>query len=138
MIESPDILERLRDLVDEGGKLLGFIDRSVVSRSRAVELLEMLTESLPVEMEQARDLIERREEVLEDARRQAGDIVDEAVRQAERLVDADQITGLARQRASEVGSEADVYVKSKLVSLEMELESLLDEVRKGINSVSGQ
>ncbi|HDS30830.1 MAG TPA: hypothetical protein ENN67_07280 [Firmicutes bacterium] len=135
MIESPDLIARLQDLVENGGKFLGVFDRSVIPKSRAVELLEMLFESLPVEIEQAKEIVENREEILDDAKRQAGDIVDDAVRQAEKLVDADEITVMARRRAMEIGAEADDYVRRKLEDFEKKLEGLLEEVRTGIRSL---
>ncbi len=138
MIESPDILARLRDLISRGGGILGVFDRSVVSRSRALELIDLLMESLPEEMEQARELIERREEIIEEARQHAGDIVDDAVRQAEHLVDADEVTRGAKQRAVVLRGEADAYVRDRLARLEIELERLLEEVRAGMETMGAE
>ncbi|HEX9746316.1 MAG TPA: hypothetical protein VGB30_12895 [bacterium] len=132
MIESPDILERLRSLVIKGGQFTGMFDRSVISQSRALELIDMLIESLPVEIEQARDITADREKIFEAARTEAGEIIDNAVRKAEKLVDADAITEGARNRAEEILDQADDYVSDRLSGLEEELMELLKEVRAGI------
>lgn len=137
MIEAPDILRRLRALVERGSPVVSLFDRSLVSRSRALELIDMLFESFPEELELARDVLERREQVLEDARQQAGEIVDDAVRRAERLVDADSITLEAQKRADEIRSEADEYVAQRLEALEGEIVRILEEVRAGIKAVRG-
>ena len=137
MIESPDILDRLRSLIDKGGTFLAMFDRAFIPRARALELIEMLRESLPEEMSQARELIETQEKIIEEAERKAGGIVDEAVIRAEKLVDADIITREAKQRADEIRDETDRYVREKLSALEIELEDLLKEVRGGIRATGG-
>jgi len=136
MIEAPDILERLRNLIARGGRLLGIMDRSIVSQSRALELIDMLVESLPLEMTQAREIQEKREEILEDAKNQAGDIIDDAVRKAEKLVDADAITIGAKKRAEEMKMETEAYIRERLAGLEAEIENLLEEVRNGLDSLA--
>jgi hypothetical protein len=132
MIESPDILAKLKDLVDKGSRMAGAIDRSLVSRTRALELIDMLMESLPDEIEQARKIVRDRESILETARRQAGEIIDEAVRKAEKLVDADEITEQARERSREMEEDSNKYIMGRLLDLEEELKRLLTEVRGGI------
>jgi len=138
MIESPDIIERLRALVESGGAFMALFDRSMVQRSRALELIEVLLESLPEELEQARSILERQDQILEEARQQAGEIVDDAVKRAERLVDADSITRRARERSDEIMDDSDRYVAERLESLEHELNTLLSEVRAGIESMQSR
>ena len=138
MIESPDIIERLKTLLENGGAFMALFDRSLIQRSRALELIEVLRESLPEELATARSLIAKQEEAIEDAKRQAGEIIDEAVRRAEKLVDADVITTEARARADEIMQDSDAYVSERLIGLEKEISHLLDEVRAGIRAMGGQ
>jgi ElaB/YqjD/DUF883 family membrane-anchored ribosome-binding protein len=138
MIESPDIIERLKTLLENGGAFMALFDRSLIQRSRALELIEVLKESLPEELATAKSLIAKQEEAIEDARRQAGEIIDEAVRRAEKLVDADIITTEAKARADELMKESDEYVSERLVGLEKEISHLLEEVRAGIRAMGGK
>lgn len=135
MIESPDIIERLRKLIEDGSNFWGYFDRSLVQRNRALEMIEMLAESLPEEVTQARDLVIRDEELLEEARRKAGEIVDDAVMRAEGLVDADNITIEAGKMSEIIREDTDQYVHERLSRLEEELARLLAEVRGGIRAV---
>jgi len=135
MIESPDLIQRLKKLVDEGSSFWELFDRALISRSRAIELIEMLSESLPVEVDQAKEIVEFRNKILEEAHQKAGEIVDGAVRKAEKLVGADKITIEARLAATEIKHDTDKYVGERLVQLEDELTRLLTEVRAGIRSV---
>jgi vacuolar-type H+-ATPase subunit H len=137
MIESPDIVERLKKLIEDGSGFFSLFDRTLVPRTRAMELIEVLLESLPAEIEQAREIVGKRDEVIEDAKRQAGEIVDEAVGKAEKLVDADVISVEARKRSKEILEDSDRYVAERLLALEEELERLLDEVRAGIRATGG-
>ncbi len=135
MIESPDIIQRLKKLIENGGSFPAMFDKSLVPRSRALELVEVLMESLPVEIEQANTIVGTKEDILEDARRQAGNIVDDAVRKAEQLVDADEITRQALDQAEEIRVDTDKYVLEKLKWLEGELSELVGEVRGGMKAV---
>jgi len=135
MIESPDIIERLRNIIENGGSFMALFDRSIIQRSRALELVEVLSESLPEELEMARNLVARQEEAIEDARRQAGEIIDDAVRRAEKLVDADVITTEAKVRAEEIQRDSDEYVARQLLKMEEELTRTLSEVRAGIRAM---
>jgi hypothetical protein len=136
MIDTPQILEQLKEMVEKGGAVLSVIDRSMVKSSEAIDLIETLIAALPAEMEQAREIVQDREAIIENARHQAGEIVDAAVRKAERLVDADEITAEARRVAGGLMDETDDYVKDKLTKLEEELQKLIGEVRAGIKVVS--
>ena len=137
MIESPDIIERLKAVIESGGSFTALFDRALIPRSRALELIEVLEESLPEEVAQARALIERQDLIIEEAERKAGGIVDDAVIRAEKLVDTDAVTRDAMERAAEVRADADRYVLGKLENLENELVELLTEVRSGIRSLGG-
>lgn len=137
MIESPDIIERLKAVIESGGSFMALFDRALVPRARALELIEVLSESLPEEVEQARSLIERQDRIIEEAERKAGGIIDDAVIRAEKLVDTDVITREAKGRAVEVKEDADNYVLGKLENLENELIELLTEVRSGIRTLGG-
>jgi len=137
MIETPDILRRLKALIESGGSFTALFDRALISRSRALELVEVLMESLPEELEQANSIIERQDQIIEEAERKAGGIVDDAVIRAEKLVDTDIITREAKARASEIQDDADNYVLGKLEGLEDEIAELLKEVRSGVRALGG-
>ena len=134
MLDSPDNLARLRELVERGSGFMGIFGRSVVLKARALELIDAIIESLPEEMDLAREMVLAKEELLEKARRQAGGIIDEAVRKAERLVDADAISAEAGKKARELETETDQYVSNRLQDLEQEVLRLLKEIRAGIRA----
>jgi uncharacterized protein YggE len=137
MIESPDVLTRLHAMIENGAGVLGVFDRTLVSRSRALELIDLLIESMPEEIDDARRIVRDEEAVYDKARRQAGEIIDEAVRKAERLVDADAVTVEAVKRSKELMADTEDYIASRLEELEKELERLKGEVRAGIKAVGG-
>lgn len=69
------------------------------------ELLEMLRElklKLPMEIERCKKIMRNKENILSEARTRAEAILAEAVAEANRLVDTNQITELANIRASEI------------------------------------
>ena len=137
MIESPDIIERLKEEIEGGGSFLALFDRAMIKRSRALELVEALIESLPEELDQANSIIERQDRIIEEAERKAGTIIDDAVVRAEKLVDSDTITRDAKARAVEIRADADSYVLARLETLEEELVGMLHEVRSGVRALRG-
>jgi hypothetical protein len=138
MIELPQKLEQLKSLIEEGGAFMSLFDRAMVQRSKLLQAIGEIIESVPIEIDQANEILKGRETIIEEAKQQAGEIVDEAVRRAERLVDADAITSEARKRARELQKETDEYVMIRLEQLEDELSRLLEEARGGILALGGR
>ncbi len=69
------------------------------------ELLEMLKElklKLPMEIERCKKIMRNKENILSEARTRSDAILAEAVAEANRLVDTNQITELANIRANEI------------------------------------
>ncbi len=69
------------------------------------ELLQMLKElklKLPMEIERCKKIMRNKENILSEARTRADAILAEAVAEANRLVDTNQITELANIRANEI------------------------------------
>ena len=69
------------------------------------ELLEMIKElklKLPMEIERCKKIMRNKENILSEARTRSDAILSEAVAEANRLVDTNQITELANIRANEI------------------------------------
>lgn len=97
---------------------------------------------MPAEVDEADGVLAHRDELLDDAQRDALALVDNARQQAGRLVAshaivtvaqrrADQILDAARTEAARLLRQADDYCDRRLADLETDLDAALGQVRRG-------
>lgn len=96
-----DQLDQLEEVVLEGSRL-PFTGGRLVNEGDAVEVLDAVREALPKEIERAGKLIERRDDFINTARRQAEEIVQQAQRQREQLVNSAAIRQEAERQVNDL------------------------------------
>src|SRR5687767_12847411 len=79
------MIERLEDLILTGMGL-PFTPLTIVNGEKLVPLLDRIRENLPVEVQNAQRLLERRDEIVNDAQAKANHILQESKRQSEFLL----------------------------------------------------
>ncbi len=99
------IIERLERLVD-GSWRMPIARKYLVKEADFFELTRELRQRLPAELEEARQLINRSQEMIEEAQRKADEINARAKEMARRLVDEHEITLKARDEAAQIVQEA--------------------------------
>ncbi|MBN0046220.1 cell division initiation protein [Streptomyces actuosus] len=120
----------------------------VVNRADLLAMLEEVRQALPGSLAQAQELIGGREQMVEDARREAERIIEQAHSERGSLIsgtevarrsmaESDRILAEARQEAEEVRAEADDYVDSKLANFEVVLTKTLGSVGRGREKLLG-
>jgi cell division septum initiation protein DivIVA len=120
----------------------------VVNRAELLALLEDVRQALPGSLAQAQELIGDRDQMVEEARREAERIIESAHAERGSLIsgtevarrsqaEADRILAEARQEAEEVRAEADEYVDSKLANFEVVLTKTLGSVGRGREKLLG-
>ncbi|MEU6545258.1 cell division initiation protein [Streptomyces sp. NPDC046859] len=120
----------------------------VVNRAELLSMLEEVREALPGSLAQAQELIGDREQMVEQARKEAERIIQGAHAERGSLVsgtevarrsqaEADRILAEARQEAEEIRAEADDYVDSKLANFEVVLTKTLGSVGRGREKLLG-
>lgn len=120
----------------------------VVNRAELLALLEEVRQALPGSLAQAQELIGDRDQMVEEARREAERIIENARAERDSLIsgteiarrsqaEADRILAEARQEAEEIRAEADDYVDSKLANFEVVLTKTLGSVGRGREKLLG-
>ncbi|NEA52192.1 cell division initiation protein [Streptomyces sp. SID10815] len=145
-----DVQKKLDEIVTtvSGARSMPMSASCVVNRAQLLELLEEVRQALPGSLAQAQELIGDREQMVEDARREADRIIESAHAERGSLVsgtevarrsqaEADRILTEARQEAEEVRAEADDYVDSKLANFEVVLTKTLGSVGRGREKLLG-
>ena len=151
-----NVIDKLEALVNTSRRLPATRSR-LVDDEKVMELVEQLRLSIPQDVRSAKEVIERKDtilnqaqidarrtrseaeeefktrldqnDVLVSARRQSEEMLSEAERKASRLME------LAETEARTNRTESDAYVVETLRSLEGELTSVLASVRKGLNTI---
>ena len=100
-----DQLDQLEEVVLEGSRL-PFTGGRLVNETDAVELLDAVRDELPKELERAAKLLDRRDEFINTARRNAEEIVEQAQRQREQLVNNAAIRQEAERQVNEMREQA--------------------------------
>ena len=135
--------------VVEGARAMPMSASCVVNRSDVLGLLEELRALLPAEMSQARTVLQGRDDVLADGRREAARIITQAREERLRMLSEEEVYVEARTEADRLLAEAtthvqamraevDDYVDGKLANFEIILTKTLKAVERGRAKLAGR
>lgn len=102
-----ELLNMLFDMVDEARNAPLSSEKCVIERDKALDLIEDAKAQLPVELAEARKVLNNRNELLSSAKREAEELQKRAENEARRLVSETEVMAVARQKASEMVAQAD-------------------------------
>jgi cell division septum initiation protein DivIVA len=147
-VEISGQLDELAALI-EAARAMPMSASCIINRAEVLEAIEAIRGSLPDELTVARGLLRDREGVVEQGRIEAAaiieaaeaerfklvsrtEVVKEAAREAQRLVDS------AQQETDRMRVEVDDYVDAKLANFEIILRRTLTAVERGRDKISGR
>ncbi|MEU1349279.1 cell division initiation protein [Streptomyces sp. NPDC005775] len=146
-----DVQKKLDEIVEAVGnaRSMPMSASCVVNRADLLSMLEEVREALPGSLAQAAQVIGGHEQLVEQARQEAGRIIESAHAERGSLIsgteiarrsqaEADRILGEARKEAEEVRAEADEYVDSKLANFEVVLTKTIGSVDRGREKLLGR
>ncbi|MFD3680201.1 ATP synthase F0 subunit B [Streptomyces sp. NPDC058613] len=146
-----DVQKKLDEIVAAvgGARSMPMSASCVINRAELLAQLEEVRAALPGSLAQARELIGDREQMVEEARREADRIIESAHSQRGSLIsdtevarrsqaEADRILEDARREAEEIRAEADDYVDSKLANFEVVLTKTIGSVDRGREKLLGR
>ncbi|MEU8505493.1 cell division initiation protein [Streptomyces brevispora] len=146
-----DVQKKLDEIVEAVGnaRSMPMSASCVVNRADLLAMLEEVRQALPGSLAHAQELIGGREQLVEQARQEAGRIIETAHAERGSLIsdteiarrsqtEADRILGEARKDAEEIRAEADEYVDSKLANFEVVLTKTIGSVDRGREKLLGR
>ena len=121
----------------------------VVNRSELLALLADLGALLPEAMTRAQSVLQDKDSVVEDGRREAARIIDEARAERDRMLteyevyaaaqeEAERMLAEARASSETMRAEVEDYVDAKLANFEIVLTKTLSAVERGRQKLSGR
>lgn len=140
------LLETLEDIL-ERSKTLPFTDKAIIDKEEFLEIIKEIRLKLPDELKQAKWVKEERQRILEEANKEAGDVVKEAENRIISMIDEHEITKKAYEQKAEIIEAANEmsreisngtkeYADNVLQGIELALEDALKIIqnnRKELN-----
>jgi vacuolar-type H+-ATPase subunit H len=120
----------------------------VVHRGELLEVLDQARAAFPADLAQAQEIISTREQILEEARVSADQLIVHAREEVSLMVEQTAIVAAAKKEAQRILAEVEVearkereeieaYIDSRLATLEVILNKTLDVVQKGREKLQG-
>ena len=138
---TEDIIGALYDMVQDARSMPLASDKCILERDKVLDMLDEIIAQLPAEIKQARTIVESRNELVAQARREADGILREAQEKAQELVTKEGIYQEAKKRSEELVGQtqerinllrkaANEYMDESLRQTEEVVANALNEVRE--------
>lgn len=135
-----DIITVLYDTIQDARSLPLGADKCILERDKVLDMLDEIIAQLPTELKESRSIVESRNELIGQARREAEGIVRQAQEQAARLVSQEAIYQEAKRqcqemflqnqsRMAELRKLSNDYMDDALRRTEEAISQSLEEVR---------
>ena len=105
-----DIISALYDMIQDARALPLGADKCILERDKALDMLDEIIAQLPAELKQSRAIVESRNELIGQARREAESIVRQAQQQAKELVAEEAIYQEARRQCQEMFNKTQARI----------------------------
>jgi ABC-type transporter Mla subunit MlaD len=136
-----DIITALYDLIQDARGLPLGADKCIVERDRVLDMLDEISAQLPAELKQSRTIVDSRNELIGQAKREAEAIVRKAQEEADRLVSQQAIYEEAKRKCAEMVAQtkdqianlrkaSNDYMDDALRRTEEAIAQSLDDVRE--------
>ena len=135
------LLDELSDLIEDGKPALGNRDRRQIEVAPALDIIDEIRQSFPVEFSQARQIVRERQGLLEDTEAECNRILEDARNQALIIASEQEIVRIAQQQAENILADAremeretragaEDYADNVFSHIESTLDSLNENVRR--------
>ena len=136
-----DIISALYDMIQDARALPLGADKCILERDKVLDMLDEIIAQLPAELKQSRTIVESRNELIGQARREAENIVRQAQQKAAALVEQEAIYLEARRqcqdmfnktqsRIAELRKASNEYMDDALRRTEEAIAQSLSEVQE--------
>ena len=135
-----DIISTLYDMVQDARAVPLASDKCILERDKVLDLLDEIIAQLPAELKQARTIVESRNELIGQARREAENAIRQAQEKADEMIQQEAIYQEAKRqcqemmlqtqnRMAELRKASNDYMDDALRRTEEAIALSLDDVR---------
>ena len=108
---TEDIIGALYDMVQDARSVPLAADKCMLDRDKVLDMLDEIIAMLPAELKQSRTIVESRNELIAQARREGEAIIRQAQEQAQQMVTKEAIYQEARRRSEELVMQTQGRIK---------------------------
>lgn len=147
-MDFTQLIDKLEELVN-GSRRIPMTGSVLVNEHGIYEIVDEMRQILPDELKQARWIVKERQEIVEEAEKEAGQLLDQSRAQAEDMLSEQEVVKLAEEKANEIIEAArarereirlgaEDYADEMLANLEVNLGKLLTAVQRGRDRLQGK
>ena len=136
-----EIISALYDMIQDARAVPLAADKCILERDKALDMLDEIIAQLPAELKQSRAIVESRNELIGQARRESETIIRKAEEEAERLVSQQAIYQEAKRQCMEMVEQtkaqiaglrkaSNEYMDNALARTEEAIAQSLNEVKE--------
>ena len=126
-MDTLGLLTELEDIIDKG-VAVPFSGRCLLDKEELLEIIQEIRLKLPTDLEQAKWIKAERQNIINDARKEAEEIIKAANDKLVAMVDENEITKKATQAASEIMDSANAEANAAKESSYQYADYLLENV----------
>lgn len=124
-----ELIDALDDVVNEASPM-PFGKRSMVDVGKISDIISDMRMALPLEIRQAQKVVEDKNNIIDDAKREAENIIRKAEERRRELIDESDILKEARRRATEVLGSAEARCSDLRASTDAFADKMLMRVEE--------
>ena len=109
-----EILTTLYEMVQDAWSLPLGADKCVLERDKVLDLLDEISNQLPGELKQAKTIVESRNEVITNAKREAENILKQAEQRARQMISHEEVYLQAQKEADDLMKNAQAKIKERI------------------------
>ena len=109
---TEDIIGALYDMIQDARSVPLNADKCMVERDKVLDMLDEIITQLPSELKQSRTIVESRNELISQARREAEGTIRQAQEEAKELVNHEAIYVEARRRSEELVKQTQAKIEA--------------------------
>ena len=108
---TEDIIGALYDMVQDARAVPLAADKCMLERDKVLDMLDEIIARLPSELKQSRTIVESRNELISQARREAEAIIRQAQEQAKQMVTQEAVYIEAKKRSEELVQQTQTRIE---------------------------
>ena len=129
-----DIISALYDMVQDARALPLGADKCILERDKVLDMLDEIIAQLPVELKQSRTIVESRNELIGQARREAENLIRQAQEQADKMISEEAIYQEAKRQCQEMV----LQTKTRMAELRRASNDYMDDALRRTEEVIAQ
>ena len=134
MLEVEENLEKIQDILERAWKFPLTGGRAFVEVEKILQIIAEVRETLPREIEQAKNVVADRKKILNDAREESKQMLQSTEEKIRLMLSKDELLKRAKEIAVNLVKEAENKVKEVKKATNSYIESVTDEAVKALLS----